>query len=146
MIKNLNIILAFIAVAVLASCNKEDKTPSIIGKWDLISGSEKAISPTKGKVYDDSETYENGGVQLFEFKTENGFTGTNFDEGTSSVYNGTYTTNGNKLHIVIAAGTEDEETLDATYSIADNKLTITVEEDNWEGDAHYTAIKVFRKK
>lgn len=127
-----------------AACKKDkDDAPSIVGKWAVFQSQDKyyvngqlaSSDPVVAISPNDFEDYF-----TMEFKSDGSYENVSYDNS----HTGTYRIDGNKFITKRTGSSEEDE---ATFSISNHELTVTViyEEVNQGTTEKYETIYKFRK-
>lgn len=141
--------MAFIAVAIfVTSCGKsDDKTNnqtnnSLVGSWIIESETENGIA----KVLNECEK-----KNTYTFTADNKYSLVSYDKNPANnqcvaeTENGTYSITGKQI-VLTEQGNRIGEADEATFSIANNKLTLTFEDFNQSSSATETTVYIYKRK
>lgn len=142
--------MAFIAAAIfVASCGKsDDKTNNqtnnnnLVGSWIIESETENGIA----KVLNECEK-----KNTYTFTADNKYSLVSYDKNPANnqcvaeTENGTYSITGKQI-VLTEQGNRIGEADEATFSIANNKLTLTFEDFNQSSSATETTVYIYKRK
>lgn len=145
--------MAFIAVAIfVTSCGKsDDKTNNqtnnnnnnnLVGSWIIESETENGIA----KVLNECEK-----KNTYTFTADNKYSLVSYDKNPANnqcvaeTENGTYSITGKQI-VLTEQGNRIGEADEATFSIANNKLTLTFEDFNQSSSATETTVYIYKRK
>ena len=141
--------MAFIAVAIfVTSCGKsDDKTNnqtnnSLVGSWIIESETENGVE----KVLDECEK-----KNTYTFTADNKYSLVSYDKNPANnqckenLEEGTYTITGKQI-VLTEKGDRIGEADEATFSITNNKLTLTFEDFNKSSSVTETTVYIYKRK
>lgn len=145
--------MAFIAVAIfVTSCGKSDEQTNnqtnnnnnnnLVGSWIIESETENGIA----KVLNECEK-----KNTYTFTTDNKYSLVSYDKNPANnqckenLEEGTYTITGKQI-VLTEKGDRIGEADEATFSIANNKLTLTFEDFNESSSATETTVYIYKRK
>ena len=141
--------MAFIAAAIfVTSCGKsDDKTNnqtnnSLVGSWIIESETENGVV----KVLDECEK-----KNTYTFTADNKYSLVSYDKNPANnqckenLEEGTYTITGKQI-VLTEKGDRIGEADEATFSIANNKLTLTFEDFNKSSSVTETTVYIYKRK
>ena len=141
--------MAFIAAAIfVTSCGKsDDKTNnqtnnSLVGSWIIESETENGIA----KVLNECEK-----KNTYTFTADNKYSLVSYDKNPANnqckenLEEGTYTITGKQI-VLTEKGDRIGEADEATFSITNNKLTLTFEDFNKSSSVTETTVYIYKRK
>ena len=141
--------MALVAVAIfVTSCGKsDDKTNnqtnnSLVGSWIIESETENGIA----KVLNECEK-----KNTYTFTTDNKYSLVSYDKNPTNnqckenLEEGTYTITGKQI-VLTEKGDRIGEADEATFSITNNKLTLTFEDFNKSSSVTETTVYIYKRK
>ena len=144
--------MAFIAAAIfVASCGKSDdqtnnqtnnNNNNLVGSWIIESETENGIA----KVLNECEK-----KNTYTFTADNKYSLVSYDKNPANnqckenLEEGTYTITGKQI-VLTEKGDRIGEADEATFSIANNKLTLTFEDFNQSSSATETTVYIYKRK
>ena len=142
--------MAFIAAAIfVTSCGKSDdqtnnqtNNNNLVGSWIIESETENGIA----KVLNECEK-----KNTYTFTTDNKYSLVSYDinptnnQCKESQEEGTYTITGKQI-VLTEKGDRIGEADEATFSIANNKLTLTFEDFNKSSSVTETTVYIYKRK
>ena len=141
--------MALVAVAIfVTSCGKsDDKTNnqtnnSLVGSWIIESETENGVE----KVLDECEK-----KNTYTFTADNKYSLVSYDKNPANnqckenLEEGTYTITGKQI-VLTEKGDRIGEADEATFSITNNKLTLTFEDFNKSSSVTETTVYIYKRK
>lgn len=141
--------MAFIAAAIfVTSCGKsDDKTNNqtnnnLIGSWIIESETENGIA----KILDECEK-----KNTYTFTADNKYSLVSYETNPTNnqcvaeIENGTYSITGKQI-VLTEQGNRIGEADEATFSIANNKLTLTFKDFKQSSSATETTVYIYKRK
>ena len=143
--------MAFIAVAIfVTSCGKSDEQTNnqtnnnnnLVGSWIIESETENGIA----KVLNECEK-----KNTYTFTTDNKYSLVSYDKNPANnqckenLEEGTYTITGKQI-VLTEKGDRIGEADEATFSITNNKLTLTFEDFNKSSSVTETTVYIYKRK
>ena len=137
--------MAFIAAAIfVTSCGKSDDQTNnnLVGSWIIESETENGIA----KVLNECEK-----KNTYTFTADNKYSLVSYDKNPANnqcvaeTENGTYSITGKQI-VLTEQGNRIGEADEATFSIANNKLTLTFEDFNQSSSATETTVYIYKRK
>ena len=143
--------MAFIAVAIfVTSCGKSDEQTNnqtnnnnnLVGSWIIESETENGIA----KVLNECEK-----KNTYTFTTDNKYSLVSYDKNPTNnqckenLEEGTYTITGKQI-VLTEKGDRIGEADEATFSITNNKLTLTFEDFNKSSSVTETTVYIYKRK